>query len=63
MSDPGIAELLEGLQSPDPLPAWRAFLDEYSPIQRSLSTNEALLEFVVGKQSVSALFGSCNPMG
>lgn len=32
MSDPGIAELLEGLQSPDPLPAWRAFLDEYSPI-------------------------------
>lgn len=32
MDDPGIALLLERLRSPDPLPAWREFLDEYSPI-------------------------------
>jgi RNA polymerase sigma factor (sigma-70 family) len=32
MGDPGIAALLERLRSPDPLPAWREFLDEYSPL-------------------------------
>ena len=32
MGGPGIAELLQRLRSPDPLPAWREFLDEYSPI-------------------------------
>ena len=32
MGDPGIGELLERFRLPDPLPAWRDFLDEYSRI-------------------------------
>lgn len=32
MGHPGIAALLERLRSSDPLPAWREFLDDYSPI-------------------------------